>query len=60
MCRRVTCKTCKRPTWAGCGAHIESVLGDVPLADRCDCRSNPPAAQRAPGSSWLKRLTKRG
>ena len=61
MCRRVTCKTCKHPTWAGCGAHIESVLGDVPLADRCDCRSNPPAmTQRTPsGSNWLKRHTKR-
>jgi len=35
MCRRVTCKICDKPTWAGCGAHVESVLGDVPRADRC-------------------------
>jgi len=38
MCRRVTCPKCKKPSWAGCGAHIESVLYDVPKADRCRCR----------------------
>ena len=35
MCRRVTCKTCGKPTYAGCGMHIEQVLGDVEPADRC-------------------------
>jgi hypothetical protein len=35
MCRKVTCKQCGKPTWAGCGAHVEQVLGDVPSADRC-------------------------
>jgi hypothetical protein len=38
MCRLVTCKTCSKPTWAGCGLHIESVLGHVAEADRCTCR----------------------
>lgn len=38
MCTRVTCPTCKKPDWRGCGAHVESVLGDVPVEDRCDCR----------------------
>lgn len=40
MCRAVTCNKCKKPTWAGCGAHIEQVLGHVPQAQRCQC---PPA-----------------
>ncbi len=31
------CSMCKRPTWAGCGAHIEQVLGNVPPAERCQC-----------------------
>jgi hypothetical protein len=26
MCRRVECGKCKKPTWAGCGQHIESAL----------------------------------
>ncbi|MGB8858865.1 MAG: hypothetical protein WCC60_06395 [Ilumatobacteraceae bacterium] len=53
MCRRVTCKTCGKPNWAGCGAHVEMVLADVPKADRCRCResrvkpSSGPAKARA-------------
>jgi hypothetical protein len=35
MCRKVDCKTCKKPTWAGCGQHIESALRDVKIEDRC-------------------------
>ena len=27
-----------KPTYAGCGAHIEQVLGDVPKDQRCRCR----------------------
>jgi hypothetical protein len=38
MCRRVTCEKCQKPTYAGCGAHIEMVLGDVPKDQRCKCR----------------------
>lgn len=37
MCRRVSCGKCGRPTFAGCGAHVEQVLGDVPKAERCQC-----------------------
>jgi hypothetical protein len=37
MCRRVTCKKCGKPTYSGCGAHIEQVLGDVPREQRCRC-----------------------
>ncbi|MEO8841013.1 MAG: hypothetical protein ABI591_26530 [Kofleriaceae bacterium] len=44
MCRAVTCKKCKRPTWAGCGAHVEQVLGHVPAAQRCNCIEARPAA----------------
>lgn len=37
MCRKVTCNTCQKPGWAGCGAHVEAVLGNVPEKDRCAC-----------------------
>lgn len=47
MCRRVTCKSCGKPTWAGCGAHIEQILGDVPKAQRCNCREKPTGETRA-------------
>ena len=38
MCRRVDCSKCGRPTFAGCGMHVEQVLGNVPPAQRCRCR----------------------
>ena len=41
MCRRVTCSACGKPTFAGCGMHIEQVLGDVAKDERCKCREKP-------------------
>lgn len=38
MCRRVQCDKCGKPTYAGCGMHIEQVLADVPASERCHCR----------------------
>lgn len=65
MCRRVECSKCGRPTFAGCGAHVEQVLGDVPPAARCRCREEG-ASERAKGTtaptasqgprSWFKNL----
>lgn len=38
MCRRVQCQQCQKPSFAGCGMHVEQVLSDVPQAQRCQCR----------------------
>ncbi|MFN8037703.1 MAG: hypothetical protein U0Q07_00710 [Acidimicrobiales bacterium] len=46
MCSRTTCPSCQRPTYAGCGAHVEQVLGDVPPDQRCQCNAGAPAAGR--------------
>ena len=61
MCRRVDCPKCGRPTYAGCGAHIEQVLGDVAPAERCQCPEarpqEPPKARSSTGpASWLRGL----
>ena len=37
MCQRVTCPKCKKPTWVGCGEHVEEALAGVPQAERCSC-----------------------
>ena len=37
MCKKVICEFCKKPTYEGCGKHIESVLADVPEEERCKC-----------------------
>ena len=35
MCRAVTCRTCGKTTWAGCGQHVDKVMAGVAPADRC-------------------------
>ena len=54
MCRRVECRKCGRPTFAGCGAHVEQVLGDVPPAQRCRCREQPPKEASGEAPSRLR------
>jgi hypothetical protein len=57
MCRRVTCDRCGKPTFAGCGMHVEQVLGDVPKAQRCRCAevgASEPKAFSAGIPSWLR------
>lgn len=54
MCRRVQCSKCNQPTYAGCGAHIEQVLGDVPPDKRCKCREARAASGE--GGGWLSKL----
>ncbi len=53
MCQRATCRKCGKPTYAGCGQHVEQVLGNVPREQRCQCREE---ARAAGGSSLFKRL----
>jgi len=45
MCHLTVCRKCGKPTWFGCGRHVEEVLRDVPPAQRCQCKK-----------SWLARL----
>lgn len=54
MCRAVTCKTCGKTTWAGCGKHIDQVMRGVPAANRCPGHVEQPAP-----TSFLSRLFKR-
>lgn len=58
MCVRVICKSCGKPSYSGCGRHIEAVLGDVPAAARCRCRENQaqPAPRAARLDSWVSAL----
>lgn len=38
MCSKVQCKSCGKPTWQGCGEHIEEALQGVAPEDRCQCK----------------------
>jgi hypothetical protein len=53
MCQRITCSKCGRPSFAGCGMHIESVLRDVPKDQRCKCREQTQSASSTPGGGGL-------
>ena len=58
MCRRVQCGACGKPTYAGCGMHVEQVLGDVPKGERCRCAEEEKEASRPakPSGSILDSL----
>ncbi len=43
MCRQVTCRTCGKTTWAGCGQHVDEVMRGVPKRDRCEGHESQPA-----------------
>ena len=55
MCRATTCKRCGKPTWKGCGMHVEQVLGNVPKSQRCRCGSGDTATAATPATSAKKR-----
>ena len=62
MCQRIDCPQCGKPTFSGCGRHVETVLRDVPLVERCHCseRYRAPAAGAAEKWSWFDALFGRG
>jgi len=43
MCSKVTCRQCGKPTWSGCGEHIEIALAGVPKNERCQGHSDSSA-----------------
>jgi hypothetical protein len=55
MCQRVKCSSCGKPSYVGCGAHVEQVLGDVPAENRCRCREAK-RTQADGGGGLLQRL----
>ena len=42
MCSKVTCRYCGKPSWSGCGNHIEQALKGVPKSQRCQGHANDP------------------
>ncbi len=52
MCRAVTCRTCGKTTWAGCGQHVDQVMAGVPAANRCSGHE----AESGSGGFWSRFL----
>lgn len=56
MCHQVRCKICSKPTWAGCGNHVEMALAGVPRNQRCKGHSQAEIAQYRSEHSIFKRI----
>jgi hypothetical protein len=41
MCYPVRCPNCGKTGWAGCGQHLDAVMGTVPASQRCTCPPYP-------------------
>lgn len=52
MCRPVTCRTCGKTTWAGCGQHVAMVKASVPAGQWCNGHAGEP--QQASGGFFGK------
>lgn len=51
MCFQVECSSCRRPSWAGCGNHIDGCLRDVKMEERCACKARTTAEHRSAKST---------
>ncbi|MDN5797660.1 MAG: hypothetical protein L0H79_18205 [Intrasporangium sp.] len=60
MCRAVTCRTCGKTTWAGCGQHVDQVMRNVPSSQRCRGHEKEAAPAATAGGGLLARLFGRG
>ncbi|GAB6937648.1 hypothetical protein JCM11754A_11720 [Isoptericola variabilis] len=54
MCYPVTCTTCGKTTWKGCGQHVDDVRRSVPAGQWCSGHDDEPAPER--GGGFLARL----
>ncbi len=57
MCRAVTCRTCGKTTWAGCGQHVADVRRTVPAAQWC--AGHACTASQSTPTGFLARLFRR-
>lgn len=47
MCRPITCRTCGKTTWAGCGQHVAMVKAGVPSGEWCNGQHTSAETQAA-------------
>ncbi len=55
MCMRTNCESCGKPSYAGCGRHVEQVLGNVPAHERCRCREEKREPEKK-ATSFFERI----
>ena len=56
MCYPVTCNSCGKTTWDGCGNHIDAVKAQVPANQWCTCpRDSKPQTKTSILAGLFKR-----
>ena len=58
MCSPITCRTCGKTTWTGCGQHIGYVKSGVPAEQWCNGQHTPEerAAAKQPRGNLFTRV----
>ena len=51
---KTECEKCEKPTWKGCGKHIEQALKDVPEDERCKCPRDQPEKKEPTANTEVK------
>lgn len=54
MCSPVTCRTCGKTTWSGCGQHVAAVKSRVPASQWCDGHASQPSVSGGSSSMFSK------
>ncbi len=56
MCYQIVCERCAKPTWNGCGNHIDEALAGVAMSDRCACDARVGTSGDAPSEGTFSRF----
>ena len=56
MCYQIVCERCAKPTWNGCGNHIDEALAGVAMSDRCACDARVGTSGDAPSEGMFSRF----
>jgi len=56
MCSKATCPACGLTTWSGCGAHVDQVMRNVAVDQRCTCDGDAPVRDLRERRSLTARL----
>ncbi|MFZ0529225.1 MAG: hypothetical protein WAL91_01650 [Propionicimonas sp.] len=56
MCSPVSCRTCGKTTWSGCGQHVAQVKARVPAGQWCGGHSQQSSQPTVKSNSGLFKI----
>jgi len=58
MCSPKKCSICGKTGWTGCGQHVDQVMKNVAVQDRCKCSAQDKANAKASAPGIFARIFK--